>query len=65
VEDDPATFAQQAAPAFRALMTGGLLNGIFFTLRSGMPCDLPERYGPYTTVYNRFNRWRRRVCGTD
>jgi transposase len=19
--------------------------------------DLPERYGPYTTVYNRFNRW--------
>ena len=21
--------------------------------------DLPERYGPYTTVYNRFNRWRK------
>ncbi len=19
--------------------------------------DLPKRYGPYTTVYNRFNRW--------
>lgn len=19
--------------------------------------DLPERYGPHTTVYNRFNRW--------
>jgi transposase len=21
--------------------------------------DLPERYGPYTTVYNRFSRWRK------
>jgi transposase len=21
--------------------------------------DLPERYGPYTTVYNRFDRWRK------
>jgi transposase len=21
--------------------------------------DLPERYGPYTTAYNRFNRWRK------
>ena len=36
-----------------------VLNGIFFVLRSGMPWrDLPERYGPYTTIYNRFNRWR-------
>ena len=22
--------------------------------------DLPERYGPYTTAYNRFNRWSAR-----
>ena len=37
-----------------------VLNGIFFALRSGMPwADLPERYGPYTTVYNRFNRCSR------
>lgn len=37
-----------------------VLNGIFFRLRSGTPWrDLPERYGPYTTVYNRFNRWRK------
>jgi len=29
-------------------------------LRSGAPWrDLPERYGPYTTCYNRFNRWRK------
>ena len=33
-------------------------NGIFWALRTGSPWrDLPERYGPYTTVYNRFNRW--------
>lgn len=34
---------------------------IFYVLRTGSPWrDLPERYGPYTTVYNRFNRWARR-----
>jgi transposase len=38
-----------------------VLNGIFFVLRTGSPWrDLPERYGPYTTVYNRFNRWAKR-----
>jgi len=37
-----------------------VLNGIFWVLRSGAPWgDLPERYGPRTTVYNRFNRWRK------
>src|SRR6266850_5212296 len=35
-----------------------IMNGIFFVLRTGIPWrDLPERYGPYTTVYNRYNRW--------
>src|SRR5919112_1490843 len=34
-----------------------VLNGIFYVLRAGAPWrDLPERYGPYTTVYNRFDR---------
>ena len=34
---------------------GRVLNGIFWVLRSGAPWrDLPERYGPYTTCYNRF-----------
>ena len=38
-----------------------VLNGIFFILRTGASWrDLPERYGPYTTVYNRFNRWAKR-----
>ena len=35
-----------------------VLNGIFYILRTGAPWrDLPERYGPYTTIYNRYNRW--------
>ena len=35
-----------------------IMNAIFYVLRTGMPWrDLPERYGPYTTAYNRFNRW--------
>jgi transposase len=35
------------------------LNGIFWVLRSGAPWrDLPNRYGPHTTCYNRFVRWR-------
>ena len=38
-----------------------IMNAIFYVLRTGMLWrDLPERYGPYTTVYNRFNRWSRR-----
>jgi len=33
-------------------------NGIFYILRTGSPWrDLPERYGPSTKVYNRYNRW--------
>ena len=35
-----------------------VLNGVFYVLRTGSPWrDLPDRYGPYTTVYNRYNRW--------
>jgi transposase len=37
-----------------------VLNGIFWVLRSGAPWrDLPVCYGPRTTCYNRFVRWRK------
>src|SRR3954470_18789775 len=37
-----------------------VLNGIFWVLRSGAPWrDVPDNFGPYTTCYNRFIRWRR------
>ncbi|MBL4747226.1 MAG: IS5 family transposase [Magnetovibrio sp.] len=38
-----------------------ILNGIFYILRTGVPWrDLPDRYGPGITVYNRYARWARR-----
>ena len=38
-----------------------ILNGIFYLLRTGAPWrDLPSRYGPHTTVYNRDVRWGER-----
>lgn len=36
-----------------------MLNGIFWVLCSGAKWrDLPERYGPWSTVYARFRQWR-------
>ena len=35
-----------------------VLDGIFWRFRTGSPwADIPERYGPHTTCYNRFVRW--------
>jgi len=37
-----------------------IISGIVHMLRSGARWrDCPKEYGPYTTVYNRFNRWSR------
>lgn len=37
-----------------------VLNGIYWRLRTGSPwADIPDRYGPATTCYNRFVRWRK------
>src|SRR4051794_37282167 len=37
-----------------------LVNGILWHLHTGAPWpDTPERYGPWQTAYDRFNRWRR------
>lgn len=36
------------------------LNGIFWKLHTGAQWrEIPERYGNWTSVYDRFNRWRR------
>jgi len=35
-----------------------MLNGILWILRTGAPWrDLPEEFGPWETVYKRFNAW--------
>lgn len=37
-----------------------IINGILWVLRTGAPWrDLPERYGSWSTVYSRFQRWRK------
>jgi transposase len=37
-----------------------VLNGILWRFRTGSPwAEIPERYGPSTTCYNRFVRWRK------
>jgi transposase len=36
-----------------------IVNGILWVLHTGAPWrDLPERYGPWETVFKCFNRWR-------
>ena len=37
-----------------------VINGMLFKAKTGIAWrDLPERYGPWKTVYNRFWRWSR------
>ena len=37
-----------------------IVHGILWILHTGAPWrDLPERYGPWPTVFTRFNQWRR------
>lgn len=36
-----------------------IVNGVLWRLATGVPWrDLPERYGPWQTVYARFRRWQ-------
>lgn len=37
------------------------INAVFWIARTGSPWrDLPERFGPWGTVYKRFSRWCKR-----
>lgn len=37
-----------------------VLNGVLWILRSGSPWrDLPERFGPWQSIYHHFSSWRR------
>lgn len=48
-------------PGARRVDDRRVLSGIIHVLRSGCRWrDCPSVYGPYTTVYNRWNRWSRR-----
>jgi len=37
-----------------------MLDGVFWSLITGAPWrDLPDRFGPWQTVYGHFSKWRR------
>ncbi len=53
-------FPFQRGPGRRYRDHRVMINAMLWILNSGSPWrDLPQRYGPWKTVYNRFNRWRR------
>src|SRR5258708_27657880 len=62
----------QIAPHLPTNLTGPerdddrrVISGIVHMLQSGARWrDCPPEYGPYTTVYNRFNRWSRQGVWT-
>jgi transposase len=51
---------QKAGP--EALLGDRLfVEAVLFRAKTGLPWrDLPERFGPWKSVYNRFNNWARR-----
>ncbi len=54
-------FMPKNQPGARRVDDRRVISGIFHVLKSGGRwCDCPPDYGPYTTVYNRYNRWSRK-----
>jgi transposase len=49
---------KQGDPGVTAKDNRLFLNAIFFVAKTGIPWrDLPERFGPWHNVFQRFNRW--------
>ena len=67
LKDGHWALVEVALPPQRPVGRGGIwrdhrtvVNAIFWVLFGGAAWrDLPERYGPWQTVYDRFCRWRR------
>ena len=54
-------FMPKNQPGARRVDDRRVISGIFHVLKTGGRwCDCPRDYGPYTTIYNRFNRWSRK-----
>lgn len=52
--------ARQAKTGRKGKDPRQMLNGIFWILATGAPWrDLPERFGPWQTVYDYFRRWKK------
>jgi transposase len=51
---------RKAGPGRPARDNRTMVNAMVWIVRSGAPWrDLPERYGPWQSVYTRFSRWSR------
>lgn len=56
---EPLLPPQRAATGRPAKDHRTILNAILWRVRTGAPWrDLPERYGPWQSVYTRFRRWQ-------
>lgn len=54
-------FMPQNQPGARLVDDRRVISGIIHVMKSGCRWrDCPPVYGPYTTIYNRWNRWSRR-----
>jgi len=54
-------FVPKNQPGARRVDDRRVISGILHVLKIGCRWqDCPAEYGPYTTIYNRFNRWSRR-----
>ena len=61
-----APFLPQNQAGARRVDDRRVLSGIIHVLTSGCRWrDCPGVYGPYTTIYNRWNRWSRRKVWRD
>lgn len=54
--------AQKTGPSARR-GDRAFIDAVLYRARTGIPWrDLPERFGPWKSVYNRFRNWARRGC---
>lgn len=59
---EPALPRQVAGPKSK-LGDRLFIDAVLYRAKTGLPWrDLPERFGPWKTVYNRFNNWAGRGC---
>jgi transposase len=55
----PAETGRRGRPA--DLRNRTFMNAIFYVAKTGAPWrDLPERFGPWHTIHNKFTRWNRK-----